>query len=235
MLLVLDCDNTLYPASKGIMAINDRRINLFIREHFGLSEEETTRLRLSYLATYGTTLRGLMENFGVNPDEYLDFVHDYSLEGILERNERLSKFLEGISTPAIILTSANRKHAERVADVLGILPYIDDIYDLKRTAYRGKPDAYAYEVVVNDFPNERIIFVDDRLLNFPPAKKYQMLTVLVNENNQPNPEGELVTAAVFAKEAEALKKQKEKLVDFEIRLAEELADIWHLILEKINQ
>ncbi len=234
MILILDCDNTLYASSKGIMAKNDERINLFIKERFSLSDRETNELRISYLKSYGTTLRGLMENFRVDPDEYLEFVHAYSLDGILERNERLLSFLSRLGIPIIILTSANKAHAEKVARLTGILEFVDDIYDLKRVDYRGKPDIHAYEVVKADFPEEDAVFVDDRLLNFPPAKELGMVTVLVNEHSKPAGEAELAGTRVFRQEARRLNRIKSRIVDFEIEAIEVLDSIWDEIVTRVE-
>jgi len=234
MILVLDCDNTLYPASLGIMDLNDNRINLFIQQRLGLSLDETNQLRVKYLREYGTTLKGLMENYRVDPEEYLDFVHSYSLEGVLKPNPALCEFLKGLSFHKVVLSSANKKHVERVLKHLGILEQIDDIYDLKRVDYRGKPDPYAYKVVMRDYPNEAAVFVDDRLLNFPPAKHLGFVTVLVDEMAEMPGESELAGSAIFREEARRLQAHKREIVDFEIHLIEELASIWDEVLARLN-
>jgi len=232
MILILDCDNTLYPASLGIMDINDSRINLFIQERFNLSLDETNELRAKYLRQYGTTLKGLMENHHIDPEEYLDFVHSYSLEGILKPNPVLREFLGGLHFPKVVLSSANKKHVERVLSHLGILEQIDDIYDLKRVDYRGKPDPYAYKVVLRDYPNETAVFVDDRLLNFPPAKELGFVTVLVDEMAEIHGESEFAGSAIFREEARKLQAQKHEIVDFEIHFIEQLASVWHEVIRR---
>ncbi len=235
MILILDCDNTLYPASSGIMEINDKRINLFVEKYLGLSEREANKLRTKYLKKYGTTLKGLIVHHGVDADEYLDFVHDYPVERLIGRNDKLASFLSSLDIPVVILTSSNRAHAERVANAVGILPYVDEIYDLKRVAYRGKPDPYAYKLVLAEMKAERAVFVDDRLLNFAPAKEFCMITVLVNEGENTGKRNPFAGRAVFREEAIRLAKQKPRLDDFEIRYVEELATIWSDVRERAAQ
>ncbi len=235
MILTLDCDNTLYPASKGIMSINDERINLYIKQKFGLSDKETNQLRVNYLKQYGTTLRGLMENFGVDPEEYLGFVHNYNLQEILTQNVTLANFLSTVDVPVIGFSSANRAHVENVAKNLGILQFIDDIYDLKRVDYCGKPDLHAYQTLMQDFLGEEFIFVDDRILNFPPARECGMITVYVNETDDTYGENEYSGLKVFREEAMRLASKKNELVDFEIRYIEELASIWEKVKEIIQK
>jgi len=226
MILLLDCDNTLYPASSGIMELNDRRMNLFIRQKFALDLKETQKLRVGYLRRYGTTLKGLMLHHDVDPEEYLSFVHDYSLDGVVEPNPRLARFLRQLSVPRVVFTSANREHALHVAEALGIADCIDAIYDLASVDYNGKPADSAYARVMVDYPGGRAVFVDDRLLNFPPARRANMLTVLIEE--MPVREGldAYAALAVFREEAKLLQEQRAELVDFTLRRVEELDEIW---------
>lgn len=230
MVLLLDCDNTLYPASCGVMELNDRRINLFIRERLELAPEETQKLRVGYLRRYGTTLKGLMIHHRIEPEEYLSFVHDYSLDGIVQPNPRLAFFLRQLEVPRLVFTSANREHVEHVASALGISDCIDRIYDLASVDYEGKPADSAYARVMADYPGERAAFVDDRLLNFPPARRAEMLTVLVEEVPAEKRLGAYAAASVFHEEAKLLQDQRNELVDFTIRRIEELADIWDRIV-----
>jgi len=226
MILLLDCDNTLYPASSGIMELSDRRMNRFIQQKFGLDLEETQRLRVDYLRRYGTTLKGLMLHHAVDPDEYLSFVHGYSLDGVVEPNPRLASFLRRAGIPRVVFTSANREHVEHVAQALGIADCIDAIYDLASVDYEGKPADGAYARVMADYPGERAVFVDDRLLNFPVARRAKMITVLIEEM----PVGERLDAyaalTVFREEAKLLQEQRPELVDFTLRRVEELDGIW---------
>jgi len=230
MILLLDCDNTLYPASAGVMEINDRRINLFIRERLRLDVEETHELRLDYLRRYGTTLQGLMIHHQTDPDEYLGFVHDYSLDGIVKPNPRLASFLTGLDIPRLILTSANREHAERVAAAVGIADCLDGIYDLASVDYKGKPEDSAYARVLADYPGERAVFVDDRLLNFPPARRANMITVLIEEMPVRERLDAYAALAVFREEAKLLQERRAELVDFTLPLAEELDGIWNEVV-----
>jgi putative hydrolase of the HAD superfamily len=55
--ILFDLDNTLYPASSGVMQQLDRRIGEYVQERLGLSSDEATALKRHYYATYGTTLR----------------------------------------------------------------------------------------------------------------------------------------------------------------------------------
>ena len=60
--VLFDLDNTIYPASNGLMLSIDQRIGEFVQRLLGLDEDEALRLRRHYYAEYGTTLRGLQHH-----------------------------------------------------------------------------------------------------------------------------------------------------------------------------
>ncbi len=234
MILLLDCDNTLYPASTNLMALNDAGIAGYMTEMMGMLPAEANALRLDYLRNFGTTLAGLVAEHGVNPDEFLEYVHSYDVDSLLKPNPALREFLAGLDIPRIILTSASRSHAEKVADALGVLACVDKIYDLQAVDYLGKPHPHAYEKILADFPGERAVFVDDRLLNFPPAHALGMVNVWVDEGYQP-PASDITPAlSVFHDEAREMAGQADEVVDFIVEHIDELPGIWPEIVRKVN-
>ncbi len=232
MILVLDCDNTLYPASTNLMALNDAGIAGYITNVLGIPPAEANKLRLEYLRKYGTTIAGLIAERNVNPDEFMDYVHSYDVDSLLKPNPRLREFLLVVNVPRIVFTSANRAHTEKVARAVGVHDCIDAIYDLKAVDYIGKPHPHAYEKILADFPGKRAVFVDDRMLNFPPARKLGMVNVWVDEGYQPPPSDITPALSVFHDETRSLVERSSDCVDFTIRRIEELADIWPQVVEK---
>jgi putative hydrolase of the HAD superfamily len=234
MILILDCDNTLYPASTNIMALNDAGIARYLTEKMGMSARKAEHVRLGFLRKYGTTLAGLIAEHGVDADEFMAFVHSYDVSPLLKPNPALKAFLCGLDIPCVVLTSANEDHASRVADALGVLDCLDRIYDLKAVDYLGKPHAHAYEKVLADYPGEKAVFVDDRMLNFPAAHRLGMVDVWVEEGYKP-PQGALTPAlSVFTGEAKHLASQAKDIVDFTIKRVEELAEIWEGVVARAN-
>src|ERR1700694_4717062 len=72
---VFDLDNTLYPPHLNLWQQVDERIRDYIARFLGVTGEEAFRLQKDYYRRYGTTLRGLMTEHGMAPDDFLDFVH----------------------------------------------------------------------------------------------------------------------------------------------------------------
>ena len=77
---VFDLDNTLYKAECGLFDKVHILMGKFIEEKLNLASGDAQALRSKYYHQYGTTLRGLMIEHQVNPDEYLDYVHQINYE-----------------------------------------------------------------------------------------------------------------------------------------------------------
>ena len=73
---VFDLDNTLYPHHLNLWQQVDERIRDYIARLLKLSQDDAFRLQKDYYRRYGTTLRGLMLEHGLEPDDFLDFVHE---------------------------------------------------------------------------------------------------------------------------------------------------------------
>src|SRR5579871_3772380 len=73
---IFDLDNTLYSASTHLFGQIDVRMKAFIGRELNLSPDDAHTLQKRYYREHGTTLRGLMINHKIDPDAFLDFVHD---------------------------------------------------------------------------------------------------------------------------------------------------------------
>ncbi len=69
---VFDLDNTLYKAECGLFDKVHILMGKFIEEKLNLNSGDAQALRSKYYHQYGTTLRGLMIEHHVDPNEYLD-------------------------------------------------------------------------------------------------------------------------------------------------------------------
>ncbi len=73
---VFDLDNTLYPAHTNLFAQVDVRIRDFVAKLLDIDADTAMDVQKDYYRRYGTTLRGLMEEHGITPDGFLEYVHD---------------------------------------------------------------------------------------------------------------------------------------------------------------
>src|SRR5262249_49142083 len=72
---VFDLDNTLYPHHLNLWQQVDERIRDYIADFLKVTHEEAFRVQKDYYKRYGTSMRGLMTEHGMKPDDFLDFVH----------------------------------------------------------------------------------------------------------------------------------------------------------------
>ena len=108
---VFDLDNTLYKAECGLFDKVHILMGKFIEEKINLTSGEAQALRSKYYHQYGTTLRGLMIEHQVNPDEYLDYVHQINYE-VVQPNIPLAEKLKNLRGRKYIFTNANFEHVE---------------------------------------------------------------------------------------------------------------------------
>jgi putative hydrolase of the HAD superfamily len=177
---VFDLDNTLYPASSELWPKIDERITLFMIRLFGLDAISLRALQKHYYLRYGTTLRGLMSEHGVNAEHYLSFVHDIDRSS-LAPNHCLAQAIAALPGRKLILTNGSRDHAIETAKQLGIDHVFEDVFDIIAADFVAKPDEDAYERFFEKHeiePKRAAIFEDiARNLIVPHARG--MTTVLV--------------------------------------------------------
>ena len=180
---VFDLDNTLYSPEEDIFSQIDKRMTEFIISKFSVNEEEAFNIQKKYFLEYGTTLSGLMKRENIDPDEFLEFVHDINLE-ILKPNIELSKIIKNLPGEKFIFTNGSKKHAENVLKQLEMNGIFDDIFDIKESNFIPKPNINAYLNFIDKTkiePDVSIMF-EDIGRNLEAAKKLGMKTVLIKRN-----------------------------------------------------
>ena len=180
---VFDLDNTLYSPEENIFSQIDKRMTEFIISKFNVNEEEAFNIQKKYFLEYGTTLSGLMKRENIDPDEFLEFVHNINLE-ILKPNIELSKIIKNLPGDKFIFTNGSKKHAENVLEQLEMSGIFDDIFDIKDSNFIPKPNINAYLNFIDKTkiePDNSIMF-EDIGRNLEAAKKLGMKTVLIKRN-----------------------------------------------------
>jgi putative hydrolase of the HAD superfamily len=164
-----------------------RRMVRYIVERVGVPPQDAEQLKLEYYQQYGTTMRGLILHHGIDPEDYLAFVHDVPLSSYLQPNPNLNTMLAGIILRKAVFTNADGEHAGRVLDLLGIRHHFERIVDVRDIGFNCKPHPSAYRRILDVFgarPDE-CVMVDDSAENLAPAKALGMLTVLVGNESSP--------------------------------------------------
>ena len=182
--ILFDLDDTLYPASVGLMQAIKDRMNEFMITRLGIPAAEVNRIRHDYWERYGTTLRGLYLERHIDPQAFLNFVHSVPIRTFLQPDIRLGAMLAQLPQEKDIFTNAPAKYAQEILSALGIEKYFTRIFDINFIEYESKPAPAAYAKVLSALaaPAERCVMVDDTARNLLPAQKLGMRTVLVKGN-----------------------------------------------------
>lgn len=184
---VFDLDNTLYPASSSLFPQIDVRMRQFIAQRLGMGLEDAFILQKRYYREFGTTLRGLMLVHGLEPEDFLDYVHDID-HTVLDAAPRLDAALAALPGRRLIFTNGSERHAISVMERLGIAGRFDGIFDIKAADFIPKPQPDCYAAMLRRFGIDAggAAMVEDIHRNLKPACAIGMTTVWVRQDNHPD-------------------------------------------------
>lgn len=186
---IFDLDDTLYPPESGVFTAVIGRIRAYTARVTGATAEEAAALQRHYAARYGTALRGLMEEHGVDPVEFLADVHDVD-RSVLAPHPALAAALTRLPGRKFILTSGTHAHAGETLVRLGINDCFDGMFDIVDAGYLPKPAEATYAAFLARFsiePTAAAMF-EDTPRNLVVPRALGMRTVLVVGRNKPRPD-----------------------------------------------
>jgi len=185
---IFDLDNTLYPAGCNLFAEVDMRMGAYIAKHLGVPFAHARHLQKSYYRQFGTTLSGLMQVHKVEPQSFLDYVHDIDLSPVPEAPE-LAAAIAVLPGRKLIYTNGSRRHAERVAAKLGVLHLFEDICDIAACGFvpKPEPDAFRRMVERHGVTSEQAAMFEDMPHNLEAPHALGMTTVLVHSEYPDHP------------------------------------------------
>lgn len=185
---IFDLDNTLYPPEENIFSQIDKKMTTFIAENLKISHEEAFNIQKQNFIDHGTTLAGFMNtgNSKINPDKFLEYVHDINLNSLKEDN-KLRKILLMLPGKKYIFTNGTKKHAENVLKKLNLENIFQSIFGIKEANYLPKPNIETYNLFlkINNIDPKTSIMFEDMGRNLIPAKELGITTVLL-ERKLPN-------------------------------------------------
>ena len=73
---IFDLDNTLYSGKTKVFEQVDKKMSKYISQKLKVSIVEAKKIQKNYFYKYNTTLNGMIKNHKINPDEFLEYVHD---------------------------------------------------------------------------------------------------------------------------------------------------------------
>ena len=182
---LFDLDNTLYSGKTKVFEQVDKKMSKYISDKLNVSIEEAKKIQKNYFHEYNTTLNGMIKNHKIDPDEFLEFVHDINID-FLQKDIKLAREIEKLEGKKIIFTNGSRKHALNVTKRIGIDQLFDGIFDIVDSDFIPKPSVEAYEKLIkkHKIDPKLSVFIEDIARNLKPAYEMGMKTVWI-ENEEP--------------------------------------------------
>ncbi|KAJ3672961.1 hypothetical protein LUZ60_006335 [Juncus effusus] len=198
--ILIDLDDTLYPAEAGISQGTKKNIDEFLAIKCDISAERASSLRVELFQKYGSSLAGLIAlGYDVNPDEYHSYVHGRLPYDRIMPDPHLAQLLNSIHQPKILFTNSDRRHVTRALARLGIEEecfsqiicfetmnphFFVETKDANiSTEVILKPSMKAVEIAVQlaGFDPYQMLFLDDSERNIAMGKAEGLHTVLVGK------------------------------------------------------
>ena len=183
---IFDLDNTIYDFNLGLFRRVSSRMTEYIKGFFDLNEVDALTLQRDMYKKYGLTLRGLMIEKKIDPEPFLEFVHDVDFSELNE-DTPLKTLLGKIKGKKSIYTNATSKHAKNILQSMGIFQEFEIIFDIKDANYIAKPNLNSYLMMkkklgLNDSNISKSIFFEDTAKNLKPASELGMSTVWIEND-----------------------------------------------------
>ncbi len=174
---IFDLDNTLYSGQTKVFSEVDKKMSSFISKKFNVDIAEAKKIQKEYFYEYGTTLSGLMKKKDVNPNEFLEFVHDIDISW-LPKDNFLKEELIKIKDKKYIFSNGSHAHIENVTNQLGINGLFDGAFDITDADFVPKPHLDPYKKLIDKFnlDPKKSILIEDIAHNLKQAKNLGMKT-----------------------------------------------------------
>ena len=180
--LLIDLDDTTYPTSVGVWPLLTERVFQYMHEVVGIPENEIPEKRERLFLEHGTTMRGLNIEYGIDVQDYLEYVHEVDLSKVIQPDHELMSVLSSMPQKKWIFTNASRHHANNVLGLLGIAELFEGVIDVMDTEPWCKPHPEAFEIALKlagaPEPAETL-FVDDLESNLDAARTLGIQTLRV--------------------------------------------------------
>ena len=174
---IFDLDNTLYSGQTKVFSEVDKKMSAFISKKMNVDLIKAKEIQKKYFYEYGTTLSGLMKQDGIDPHDFLEFVHNIDISW-LPKDLKLREELIKIKEKKYIFTNGSHAHVENITKQLGIDGLFDGAFDIVDANFVPKPHVDPYKKIIEKFNIEptKSILIEDIAHNLEQAKNLGMKT-----------------------------------------------------------
>ncbi len=147
-----------------------------------VNKVEAEKMRVEYWKKYGTSLAGLMQNYKIDPDDFLNNVHDIDFS-VLPKDLNLLEALNNLPGRKLVYTNGTVPYAREVLKYRGLLNVFDEIYGIEDSTYVPKPFPEAFEIIFSkaNIVHNRSAMFEDEVRNLEVPFKLGLKTILVND------------------------------------------------------
>ena len=140
------------------------------------------KMRAEYWKKYGTSLAGLMQNYSIDPDDFLNTVHDIDFS-VLPKDINLLDALNNLPGRKIIYTNGTAPYAREVLKYRGLLDVFNEIYGIEDAAYVPKPFPKAFEIIFSkaSVVHNKSAMFEDEVRNLEVPYKLGLKTILISD------------------------------------------------------
>jgi len=177
---VFDLDNTLYPRHCDLFAQIDWKMTDYVADLLSMDKVDARKLQKDLYREHGTTLRGLMVRYDIDPHHFLDAVHDIDYTPV-DPNPALGELIASLPGRKHIFTNGDVPHAQRTTDRLGISQHFDSVFDIVASDLVPKPAQEPYDkfFAKHDVSPKAAAMFEDMPRNLDVPKNTGMRTVLI--------------------------------------------------------
>ena len=179
---IFDLDNTLYPASVNLFGQINTKMSNYIMKLVNVDQETAEKMRAEYWKKYGTSLAGLMQNYEIDPKDFLKVVHDIDFS-VLPKDLDLLNALNNLPGRKLVYTNGSVPYAREVLKYRGLLSVFNEIYGIEDADYIPKPFPEAFEIIFSKakiVPNSSAMFEDEER-NLVVPFRLGLKTILVSD------------------------------------------------------
>ena len=182
---IFDLDNTLHDTGRKLFPIINKKMNTYIQNFLHINEKKANKIRQDYWMNYGSTLKGLMKNYAINPYHFLNHTHKINnFNDLVFPAKHLKNILSNLKGRKILFTNAPKAYAMNVIKICGICQFFEDFHFIENSNFNGKPSRENMKKFLAKYKIERSYFVDDEKENLKTAKQFGVQTIWIHKSKK---------------------------------------------------
>lgn len=177
---IFDMDNTLYDANPHVFVVMKKLMQDYMTRHLGIAPADAMDLRDGLWHRHGSTLRGLMNEYDIDPHHFLRATHDIDLAPV-PRCDTVRDRLSRLPGRKIVYTNSTRPFAEKMLAHLGLDAHFDGLFAIEDADFQPKPLAAPYSVFLEKYGVDplRACMFEDSAPNLRTARDLGVTTVWI--------------------------------------------------------